>query len=63
MLNEKPTREWLSTTWYSPRCLLRSHFLVCVKNHLFIVGVGPILNKEPGFIFRSDCSDRACLYI
>ena len=25
---------------------LRSHFLVCSKKHLYIVGIGPIRNKE-----------------
>ena len=30
--------------------------------HLFIVGIGPILNKEHKFIFRYDCSDRTCVY-
>ena len=29
-----------------PRCPLRSHSLVCIENHLFIVGIGPILDKE-----------------
>ena len=33
-----------------------------IKNHLFIVGIVPILNKELEFIFRSDCSDRMCAY-
>ena len=32
-------------TWSIPRCPLRSHYLVCIKNQLFIVGIGPILNK------------------
>ena len=26
-----------SKTWYSPICPLRSHSLVCIENHLFIV--------------------------
>ena len=34
----------------SPRSPLRSHSLLCIKNHLFLVGIGPILNKELGFI-------------
>ena len=38
-------------TGYIPRCPLRSHSMVCIKNHLFIVGIGPILNKELEFIF------------
>ena len=45
-----------------PRCPLQSHYLVCIKNRLFIVGIGPILNKELEFIFRSDSSDRTCVY-
>ena len=32
--------------WSIPRCHLRSHSTVCIKNNLFIVGIGPILNKE-----------------
>ena len=44
-------------TCSSPRCPLRSHSLVCIENHLFIVGIGPILNKELELIFRSDRSD------
>ena len=38
-------------TCSSPRCHLRSHSLVCIKNHLFIVGIGPILNREIELIF------------
>ena len=30
----------------SPRRPLRSHYLVCNENHLFIVGIGPIRDKE-----------------
>ena len=30
---------------------VRSHSLVCIENHLFIVGIGPILNKELEPIF------------
>ena len=44
------------------RCPLRSHSLVCTKNHLFIVGIVPTLNKEIEFIFLSDRSDRTCVY-
>ena len=39
-------REVRYLTWSSPRCPLRSHSMVCIKKHLFIVGIGPILNKE-----------------
>ena len=39
------------------RCPLRSDSLVCIENHLYIVEIGPILNKELEFIFWSDCSD------
>ena len=49
-------------TGSSPRYPLRSHSLVCTKNHLFIVGIGPIYNKELEFIYRSDRSDRTCVY-
>ena len=33
-------------TWSSPRYPHCSNFLVCIKNHLFIVGIGPIRDKE-----------------
>ena len=33
-------------TCSSPRCPLHSHYLVCTENHLFIVGIGPILNNR-----------------
>ena len=54
--------------WYSilhltcsfPKCPLRSHSLVCIKNNLFIVGIWPILNKELIFIYQSNRSD--CTY-
>ena len=46
----------------SPRCALCSNSLVCIENHLFIVGIVPIINKELEFIFRSDCSDRTYIY-
>ena len=49
-------------TCSSPRCPLRSHSLVCIEKHLFIVGIRPILNKELKLIFRSDCSDRTYVY-
>ena len=41
--------------------------LICIENHLFIVGIGKILNKELKFIYCSDrsdcsdCSDRTCV--
>ena len=41
---------------------LRSNSLVCIENHLFIVGIEPILNKELEFIFWSDRSNRTCVY-
>ena len=47
-------------TCSSPRCPLPSHSLVCIGNHLFVVGIGQILNKELEHIFRSDRSDRKC---
>ena len=49
-------------TGSSPRCLLRSHSLVCIEYHLFIVGIGLILNKELGFIYQSDRFDRMYIY-
>ena len=33
-------------TWSNPRCPLRSNYLLCFKNRLFIVGIGPIIDKE-----------------
>ena len=45
-------------TWSSPRYPVRSHSLVCIENHLFIVGIRPILNKELEFFSWSDRSDR-----
>ena len=49
-------------TGSSPRCPLRSHSLVCIENRLFLVGIGPILNKELEFNYRSDRSDRTYVY-
>ena len=43
-----------SATCPSPRYLVRSHYLVCIENHSFFVGIGPILNKQLELIFRSD---------
>ena len=45
-----------------PRQTVRSHSLVCSENSLLIVGIGPILNKELELIFRSERSDRTCVY-
>ena len=50
---ERPD-DYLVMTCSSPRCPLLSHSLVCSKNHLFIVGIGPICDKEISFIFRSN---------
>ena len=36
----------VTTTLSIPRYPLRSHSLVYIKNHLFIVGIGPICDKE-----------------
>ena len=36
-------------TWSIPKHLFCSHFLVCSKNHIFIVGIGPIRDKELKF--------------
>ena len=49
-------------TGSSPRCPLRSHSLVCIENQLFIVGIGPIINKELEFTYLSDRSDRKYVY-
>ena len=49
-------------TCSSPRRAVRSHSLVCSKKSILIVGIGPILNKELELIFRSDRSDRTCVY-
>ena len=38
-------------TEYTQRCPLGSHYLVCIKNYLFNVGIGPIRDKEIIFIF------------
>ena len=60
------TYRYKQCIWYktcsSPRCPLLSHSLVCIENNLFIVGIGPILNKELELIFRPDRSDRTCVY-
>ena len=50
------------TTCSSPSRAVRSHSLVCSENSLLIVGIGLILNKELELIFRSDRSDRTCVY-
>ena len=39
------------------------HYLVCIENNLFIVGTGPIPNKELEFIYLSDFSDSSYVYI
>ena len=41
----------------SPRWPLQFYYLVCIENHLFILRVGLILNKEIESIYRSDRSD------
>ena len=33
-------------TCSSSRCHIRSHSLVCIENNLFIVGIGPISDKD-----------------
>ena len=50
------------STGSSPRCPLLYHSLVCIENHLFIVGIGQILKKELEFIYQSDRSDRTYVY-
>ena len=61
--NEQEGRigQWQKTC-SSPIRALRFHSLVCSKNSLLIVGIRPILNKELELIFRSDRSDRTCVY-
>ena len=49
-------------TWSIPRWHIRSHSPVCIKNYLFIVGIGPILNKEIEFVYQPDSSDRKYVY-
>ena len=39
----------LYMSWSSPGFPLRSHSLVCIKNDLIIVEIGPILNIEIDF--------------
>ena len=46
-------------TCSSPRCPLRSHSLVCSKNHLFIVGIGPICNSSNLFFNMIDLIVRS----
>ena len=58
-----PSRKKLALeTCSSPRRAIHSHYLVCSKNSLLIVGKGTILYKELKFIFRSDRSDCTCVY-
>ena len=45
-----------------PKMSPKLPFSVMYQNHLFIVGKGPILNKELGFIYWSDRSDRTYIY-
>ena len=49
---------WCGMTGSRPKCSLRSHYLVCIKNSLFIVGIEPILNKDLGLNYWSDRSNR-----
>ena len=41
-----------------PKIFSLLSFFGMYQNHLFIVGIVPIRNKELLFIFRSDQSDR-----
>ena len=50
--------QFLLMTGFSPRRPLRYHYLVCIENHLFIVGIGTVLDKELEFIYQSDFSDH-----
>ena len=42
----------------SPKIL----FFGMYQTHLFIIGIGPILNKEPEIIYRYACYDRTYVY-
>ena len=59
-INLLSQKNHILVTWYSPRCHLCSHSLVFIKNHVFIVLTGPIINKELEFIYLSDLSDCTC---
>ena len=62
-LHKSPERLlWFHQTCSNPRRAICSHSLVCSKNSLLILGIGPILNKELELIFRSDRSDCTCVY-
>ena len=50
-VNNKFPADYIKT-WSSPRFHLLSHSLVCIKNHLFIVVIGRIINKELEFIYQ-----------
>ena len=58
----KGATQFLLMTGSNPRCPIQSHSLACIENHLFIVEIGQILNKELEFIYRSDRSDRTYVY-
>ena len=45
-----------------PKMSLTLSFSGMYKNHLFIVGIGPIPCKEIEFIYQSDRSDRTYVY-
>ena len=45
------TREWWKT-WSTPRCPLRSHYLVHRKKNSYFLGIGPILDVELTCMFR-----------
>ena len=63
LFTQKPTNSTLTICYCICECFpLLFHSLVCTENNLFIVGIGPILNKELKFIFRSDNSDRTVAY-
>ena len=62
IIGGKKTYKRLPRKGSSPRCPLRSHSLVYIENYLFIVEIGPILNKELEFIYRSDRSYHTYTY-
>ena len=45
-----------------PKMSPKNNLPVCIKNHSFILVIGPILYKELECIYKSNCSDRTCVY-
>ena len=51
--NEKHYGPVIFMTWSIPKRPLHSHSLVCNKNRLFIIGIGPIRYKEHNFFIAN----------